>query len=249
MSARRKGPKTNSTRFFRFLTALAALALAALFFLGAPFFYISDIGVFGNEKFSAEEIKHIAGAAGGSVNLFSFRTDKARGALLEDPYIKSADFKKTFPNRLEITIAERAEKCYVECKNPTVFLAIDETGMVLGKEDYISAKLPLIVGLSLDGFFIGEPLKTENDGDFNDVVLLNRVFEKYGISNILKIDLSDRENLHIFIGFVDVIFGSMDNYDYKVKMLREIMAKLPEDSAGFLDISDPERDAVFKRLK
>jgi len=247
--SKKAGKKNKGKIFFGLLIAVSALALILLFLLNASFFLIQDAAISGNDIVSDEDIKSRIGLSDGNdVNIFSFSQKKALSKLFENAYIKTAQIKKNFPNGLEITITERAGKCYVEYENMGMFLLIDETGMVLDVKTYMNEKLPVISGLSFDTFVVGKYLDTDDRDSFSNAILVYRIFEKYGV-DLTKLDISDKNNIRIYVGGVDVSFGSTDDADEKVRTLKAILEKLTPGIKGFLDISDVSRDPVFRYLR
>jgi cell division protein FtsQ len=231
------------------LLIVAGLALAAVIFFFSPLFYITDVKISGNESVSSDEILERTGYKPGA-NLVLFNTGDARRRVLENLYIDTVQFTKTFPNQLTVIVRERHLSGYVKYMQDK-YLYIDENGRVLDINSVITEKLPLVTGLKFDKVHIGELLEVENTDAFKTVVWYARLLNKYEITNrISSIDVSDESNvkLHLYNIEINIGAGGDKDADEKIRTVREITENLPniESIAGELDLRVIRTQYVLK---
>lgn len=248
-SVRKTKAKPKKKSRFKFFFTLTIIIFGIVLLLLSPIFDVGKIDILGNSKVSVATIKQVAGLDT-TVNIFSVNSSKVIAKLEEIPYIKSAYISKTYPNSLSIEIAERKVCGYINYKEMDIYILIDEEGMVLETKTYVEQKLPIIVGLTFEGFSVGEILKTENQNSFESVVILSKLFEKYGLEDVGKMDVSDIEDIHLYIDNIDILFGGMTEVDKKLQDLRGILDsdKIPKGARSILDMHDTSK-YVFKFLR
>ena len=231
----------------RIFTVLGVLAALGLFFLAAPFFNVQNLNISGANRVTREQIK-LAGIDTGG-NFFLLSTGKAKRLLSEIPYVKSVNLTKTFPDSVNLEIRERIPRAYIEYENMGLYLMVDEDGYVLDVHNSLYEKLPMISGIEFDKLVKGEPLETKDNKVFSCMVDMSRLFVKYQIQDIASIDMSDIEDIHIYIREVDVSFGSVDNGEEKVRTMKAVLAELPAEIVGYLDVASSDKQAVFSHRK
>ncbi len=223
-------------RFLSFIgwaVVTAAVVFAALCFF--PYFNIADVKVNGIESLSEEQVTAICGLDR-THNLFAFNTLKAAAALKQNNYVKDAGFEKQFPNTLVINVDEYKVRGYIPYMN--AYLYIDDDGRVLDSRPDMAKQLPVVTGLKFDSFTIGEVLKTDNPRTYAAVKEMSGYFGNYDmLENVIKVDVSDTENIHLYVDKVDVKFGGFDNANEKIMTLNEILKQIDTSVAGVLDLT------------
>ena len=132
------------------------------------------------------------------------------------------------------------------------YLYIDMNGKVLSVTASANDSLPVIEGLKFKQFVVGDYLKTDNNDAFNTVTRLVKLIKKYELGDrfINKIDVAKLDDIHLYTNNVYVAFGSINEADEKIRILKEIIANLhvAEDVKGQLDISVIGRQYIFTVL-
>jgi len=233
----------------KFLVILMSIAVIAAAFSAMPLFNLSQINFKGGERYSKEEILKYSKITEG-MNVFRINAKKISKTLQEDAYIKSADIKIQYPDKVNITIKERKARGYVPYIG--TYLYIDEEGMVLESSSSYKERLPIVEGLKFDKFKVGQVLEIDNKEAFDIVLKTSNILIKYSdmyeIEDILKIDVSDIKNIHIYMRNVDVQLGNSNDYDEKIRTMLTIMQKIPEQDKGVLDIRDINKSWIFEYL-
>ena len=126
---------------------------------------------------------------------------------------------------------------------------IDESGMVVDIKSSYTEPLPIIYGLNFDSFTIGKKLKTDNDEAFSIVMeITNAIKDKEDLKQILKIDISNLEDIHLYMENLDIILGNREGLNIKINTLNEIVKNFKPEEKGFLYIDDINKPPIFKYM-
>ena len=124
---------------FGILVAVLILIIVTAGVLMAPGFKVSEVYCEGNSLVQSEEIFANAQISGGK-NIFLIGLGKAERNVEKLPMIKEANIKRVFPNKICITVEERAPIAYI--KAGTECVAIDNETIIIKKvESEQSAEL------------------------------------------------------------------------------------------------------------
>lgn len=160
------------------MTFLLILVLFAGYrFLRSSFFTLTDIEVSGNKYYTPAQVEQISGIQPGW-NIFSYKRDEAKAALLADPYIKLADISLELPSTMRIDITEREE--YACIPYGEQYILIDREGTVLRIADS-EPVLPLLEGMTIIDMAPGTPLSTEETYLLSDTLELLSIVEEHDI--------------------------------------------------------------------
>jgi len=227
--------------------AIAAIVIVFVLIMASPVMYIQEILVSGNEKFSSKEILDMAGYED-NLNIFAFSAAKAQEELYKNTYIKHADIKKDYMQRiLNINIVERNLSGYIKFDDGT-YLYIDKEGMVLECRTSFTERRPVIEGLRFTEFTLGDYLDLNNKEAFDTLVNLSHLFEKFEIEHdIIRVDLSRSDEIHFYFGNIDIQMGSKADLDLKVRTVKAILPELEEYKGigGLLYMQNP-LEPMFK---
>lgn len=233
--------KKIAIKLFAVTVILSAIAVVLLV---CPLFNIETVNISNNNYVTKQYILETLNLDKNVKNLFAFNTIEGKKKLLENSYIKNVSFQRKLPDILNIIITERKIRGYVPYMNSYLF--IDDEGRIIDVKSSIEEKLPIVVGLSFKSFEVGKILQADNSEAFNVVVEFTKLMTKYElIDDVVRIDVSNTDSIHLYINDIDVIFGNFDDYNWKISALNEILKKLPENSKGFLDISESDETPIF----
>ena len=229
--------------------AFSVILFISILFMLSPIFHFTDITVSGNGQIEKEEILSRAGLDR-SVNFFLFGSARARKYIKENPYIDLVNFRRTFPNTLEITVRERFLSGYIEYLEG-MFLYIDENGRVLEVRSYMKKKLPIITGLRFSHVHVGQLLEVDNPDAFGTVVTFAQLLNRHELTGVIsQIDVSDPSNTRLRLYNIEVYLGDTNHANEKILTLREIVDVWPvvRDVPGFLDLREPSQEYIFRIL-
>ncbi len=236
---------------FRSVLIILAAFFVVVLLLASPLFSVSKIEVTGNIRISDDEILKIMGISP-HMNIIFWDSFGAKKKLKQNTYIQSTQVETNYLSKeLHIKVVERILSGYVEYIEGS-YIYIDENGRVLETKTYFTEKLPVVVGLEFSKFSIGEILEVRNKASFDMVVNLARLLNKYEMgSDVVKVDVTNITDLHMFVGRIDVELGEIEHADEKVRIVKEIIENhLPDkDMEGFLNVKDIDKPARFRPLQ
>ena len=212
---------------------IVALFGSTVFLL--PMFDISTIEINGLTNVTEEEIRAALPGSEGS-NIMLFNTIKAERELSKNHYIEHISVRRALPSTVVVNVQEYKLRAYVPYMGN--YLYITDNGRVIDVQSSFTKQLPVLVGLKFDHFSIGEILDVDNPEAFDAMVELSKLFEKYSIlSDIVKVDVSDVSDIHLYVGKIDTQFGSFDNANRKILTLIEVLKQLDTSVAGKLNLT------------
>ena len=101
------------------------------------------------------------------------------------------------------------------------YLYINDYGRILDTQKTFKKQLPVVEGLKFNQFTLGEVLQVDNPSAFDTVVQLSKLFEKDQLLNtIVRVDVSDENDIHFYVGKIDVEFGSFDDANKKIAYIK-----------------------------
>lgn len=132
-------------------------------------------------------------------NIFLLSNSKVEENIKENSYIKSANVKKEFPDKIKINIEERGTEYILQLANNFVY--INRQGIVLEISNE-KLSVPLIEGLSSNLVNIkqNETLDSEDIEKLKTISKIMEVAEANDISKLItKIDAKDSQNYVLFL--------------------------------------------------
>lgn len=228
-------------------TVSAILVFLILIIMICPVFYINDVVVTGIENLKEEQIISTVGLNNKTTNIFAFNSIKAKETLKQNPYIEDVKIIKNLPESIAFEITERKIRGYIPYMSS--YLYINDDGRVIDVQTSYVKQLPVVIGLNFSKFTLGEILEVDNKEAFDVVVQLSKLMTKYEIlEDVIKVDVSKPEDLHLYVNNIDVLFGTFEDLNWKMSTLNEIIKKIPEEDKGFLDISNSNKTPRFTYL-
>lgn len=223
---------------------IALLILLVLLFLNSFAFSIREVVVTGNEVVSAEEIQEELGLTEG-MNMFHFLIGSAFQKMDLNPRIETVDIYVHWPNSLEIQVKERTVVGYVAYMG--IYLCLDETGYVVDSTHYLDEDMPVITGVNVQSFTLGEPLNTESVSLSQTIMDVCGALQKYGIaSTVVRVDLTQTSDIRLYTERLDVRCGGEEDLDSKIQALARILEETP-DAEGILHLEDLEGQVYLEK--
>ncbi|MDO4300506.1 MAG: FtsQ-type POTRA domain-containing protein [Clostridia bacterium] len=216
-----------------FCCLLIMAVMITLFMM--PFFNIKNIRVTGNEALTQDQIKGYLTFAEGD-NIFLFNKNKCKDTILSNHYVESVSINRILPSTVEITMSEYKLRGYVPYSGSYLF--IDGEGRVLDVQKQITKALPVVEGLKFNNVTVGEILQVDNPSTFETMVHLSKLFEKYELlSDVIRVDMTDVTDIHLYTGNVDIKFGSFDDANRKLLMLIEVLKTFDTSVPGTINLT------------
>ena len=224
---------------------LAIIGLVCIVFLFLPIWRVAEINVIGTQYYTKEEILK-EGDVALNMHLLSFSKKAVTQRIEELPFVDKVEINYAFPNHLTINVVENQLLGYIPFHDS--FLCIDQNGKVLEQSKSKRFELPLIEGMQFEYFSIGEKIDLENE---EKVAVVKEMVTNLSEYDFLKeidiIDVSNLEEIHLYVGKLNVIIGNIRDFDEKIKWLIQVNNNY---SMGILDLSYiQDGQAVLKPLE
>lgn len=220
--------------FFVIFVGIVALALWLTFFT-LPVFNIKTIDINGNENLSKEQIESMLNTNVGN-NIFAFNKTKALKNIMSNNYVEDVSIHRKLPSTITVDIKEYKLRAYVPYMGS--YLYINDYGRILDTQKTFKKQLPVVEGLKFSQFTLGEVLQVDNPSAFDTVVQLSKLFEKDQLLNVIvRVDVSDENDIHFYVGKIDVEFGSFEDANKKLLTLNEVLKQLDTSYVGVLNLT------------
>lgn len=245
---RRRNPRTRTRRFhggnyiLYYLLAAVIVIVVLIILSNTVLFKCSRIDVVGNARYKPEEIISVCGISEGD-NLLRIDTKEAERKIAAAlVYIDSAEVKKSFPTRVEISVTE-AEKWYC-VEQSGITAAISRGGKVV---EYCSPEdFPVVHGFDAEDLKTGAWLKSKMDGKTGIPAILMNAAEKAGLNNITTIDITDKFSIKMVIdGRITLELGSSSEAESKLIIAKSIIdSDISETDNVTLLLNNPDKVAL-----
>jgi cell division protein FtsQ len=224
---------------------LGALILCIIALL-LPVWTITHLNVEGNVYYSKEDILKVAKVSEG-MHLLELLPSKIKTRLKQLPYLKDVDHNYVFPGTFVISIKEAVPLGYVPFSG--TYLVFDGDGQVLMQQSSTKGEfvLPVVEGLRFNRFTVGEKIVFENEDHFIIALEMIQSLSKYDyLEKVQVVDVANIEEIHLYVDRLDVIIGSMKDFEKKMEYLMEIHK---EYTSGILDLSQVQKgEAILRPL-
>lgn len=232
------------------LLFIMLISMALVVALGAEYFQIQDIEVYGNETISDEEIVKLSGVEEQD-NIFKLDKALVKKRLESNPYIQVESIGRKYPNKLYINIDERRGGATISYLAST--LVIDTEGVVLEIENRDQVPdYPIVTGLHVKSFAKGEQIVPGDNYQFRALLRVLHGVYTQGVDSIVReIHMEDPNDIYILShGNIRIKLGQATNVDSKLKWLKtdEFHGLEPDAlSEWVFDISVPGK-AIFSPI-
>ena len=185
-------------RIIKWTMLIAIIAGGITFAMVSPIFNIQEIQVLDNKEISSDTIISLSGLSKGQ-NIFRFLTNKIEEQIKQEPYIKEAEVKRSFPNKIEITVQERERAFSAEFLNGYAY--IDNQGYILQISND-SLGLPILQGISTpeDKIVAGNRLEEGDLQKLETAIQIMNICKSNNLdSKVTSIDITDRNDYSIYM--------------------------------------------------
>lgn len=253
ITKKRARKKRRSKRFYALLvtgvTLLAATAAVLIycFAVGSP---ISEIVVDGESIYSAKEIAASCGVVVGD-NIFTVGKQRVSEAVCKAlPYIGSVEVKRSYPDKLSLTVTPTADKYLIKTKSGA-YICLDEKGKVLS----LKKKKVKSGAFRLEGF---EGQKVEpgtqyapceaDERRFEIGKRIAAAFEGSTLKNVNVIDLSDIDAIvAVYDSRYNIFIGNAENLENKIALAASTLRKnAVKNGKGYVDVRFSSMAAFYE---
>jgi cell division protein FtsQ len=202
---------------------------------------VETVVVNGNHMLSDEEVMAIVGPRLYGKSLLKYSFDDVGEALRQLPFVENVEIKRDFPHSVNVEIWEyRPVTCYSGADGNKYFLSDDSRVLTTAEEP--DTTLPVLQTGDSCTAAIGEHMECDDVATGIEFIIsvplnLNQEFSEVNVESGI-IDAST-------ISGIEVHFGTMDDYDYKFEVLRQLIARSMETGEQVvIDVSVPDRPVI-----
>ncbi|HLR21025.1 MAG TPA: FtsQ-type POTRA domain-containing protein [Tissierellaceae bacterium] len=205
--------------------SITILSLISFIIIRSDVFKIRNIEVRGNIKLEEEDIIEHSTVNIGE-NIFRLRMKDIEERLEKLSYIKEIKVRRSLPATIIIDIVEKEEKALI--KTISTYQIIDVDGYVLNQVDTSDGDLPVILGLNIYDVGINDNLFETISDEY--VIDLFKEGDKLNLLEEIEfIDVESRNDVKILLkNGIDITFGNLDNVEYRLRLLNEILKDIKE---------------------
>ncbi len=208
-------------------------------------FEAKTIEFVGSTHYSDEELKkHIFGSS--YVNVLYFKMFGKKDTKI--PFIQKYDVETDWPDKMYVTIYEKAIVGYVKYMGCNMYF--DKDGIVVESSTDVYENVPEIDGLKFDSIVINNKLDVGNSEIYNTILDLTQSFDKYDI-DVDKVYFDSSYNITLYMGNVKVSLGSSKDFTDRLFELKQLSARFGtlKGTLYLDDYNGDESSIIFKREK
>ncbi|MDD7305717.1 MAG: FtsQ-type POTRA domain-containing protein [Peptoniphilaceae bacterium] len=215
-SKKNKGIFTIPLFIFLLVISLIIIAYNAY---NHTYFKVSQVFVKGNVMTSDEEILKLIGNPVGK-SIFTYDNDRAEEILKQEDNIKNAKVIKEYPDIIQIKIEEIYPYMYTAYEGKTYI--ISNTGEVLNNPKTNKELVKLKAKITSPK--VGHSFTEDKDL----LKFLKKLQTYYYANQIEELNLEKKDDIGIIIKGIHVIFGDINDADYKLKLLDSVLKDIDQ---------------------
>ncbi|MDE7432789.1 MAG: cell division protein FtsQ/DivIB [Lachnospiraceae bacterium] len=186
----------------------------------------------GNEKYTNDEMINFIFKSDWDKNPFMLYYRTKYGNQKRIPFVDAYEVEIISLNNVKITVYEKKIIGYVYYMGTNMYF--DKDGTVVESSGEVLEGVPLVTGLNFDKIVLYEELPVGNDEVFNLILDTTQTLQKYNIG-VDKIYISEGKEVTLYIGEIEVLLGSDEDMNDKIRSLNDMLPNLAGLS-GTLDL-------------
>ena len=228
----------------KYMYGIGLVVLLAITLFILPIWQVRAMDIDETQYYSEEDILKSMTFKNG-MHILRLKKSQIKEELEKLPYIKEASIHYSFPNNIRIQLTESRAMGYVKFLD--TYLCIDEDGYVVEETNQKRLPLPEIEGLKFNQFVIGQKLEVEDSEQLPLVKEMILTLNKYDFTqNVDSIQVTNIQQIHLYVNKLNVIIGNIREFDKKVKYLIEVHKQY---AMGILDLSlIDHKQAILKPM-
>ncbi len=227
----------NYALYYIFAGTVAVIVFAIL--AKTVLFDCSSIVVEGNARYTAEEIIQKSGIKTGT-SLLDINTEAATNGIVGSlAYIDSAQVRKSYPTKIEITVQE-AERWFIVQDGSHSYI-VSRMGKII--DEAADSSLPVVFGYEAKDAAVGAMLLSDEDGKTKLPELIMSAAEAAKLEGITSIDISDRFEIVVLVeDRVTLNLGLSAQLENKLHIARELIrSEIAATEYVTVNLTNPEK--------
>lgn len=229
---KRQAQKRMLKRFFTFFVIIALAVVTVLSF--TVFFPIKNITTKGSSYYTNSEIIDATKIEVGDNLLSVSQKNTLKKIRKKLPFVQEIDFERILPDSLHIKVTDAVEyNCY---KVGEKYYSVGADGFVLKVYAQKPENLTVITCEKVK-CSVGSLIVIEDKNSSEVIPQIIKCLHSYNMV-IDELDVTDRININAKInGKFTVVFGTVADIEPKIKHLNSMIANIPENKHGKIDLS------------
>jgi len=219
---------------------LLAVALICIC-LFTPLFNIKNVEITGNSIISSEQITQAA-AIPPENNIFRINKRAITKSILSIPEIEQVKIRRLLPSKVRISVIETPPVMYFPYM--TGYVATNKGGRAIALLDDVSeSDLIKMAGLEIKKVEICEKISVQDTVKFDIIVeTISKLNEKGFLGDIRACHFENLTDVHLYLkDGTKVIFGKIEELDYKLSVLENILPRVHRSEGVYIDLTTPAR--------
>lgn len=231
------------TRFFIFFTIIFLILFAIRH---SSLFKVKDINISGIEKVKREEVLRKA-KLGPADKFYNISKKDRINSIKSIPYVKDVKLTFNLGGKVNINIVERKPYYQIQKKD---YNLIDSDFRIIDTTKDKNSNLMDIYGLDIENLKVGDYILRDKDSQ-EKVMLLEKLRDsKFNLEgNIKSVSLLDSISTFVTVDGIKVEFGSYNNIDYKLNMLKLILEDIKNTgkNVSLIEMEKSENPIVVEK--
>lgn len=240
----KQGDKKRNISIIIIASIVAVIIIVSIF--AFYFFKIESYEITGNKNYTEEEIQNIIFEKAYEKNAIGVYINNIFGKKKTIPFVETYDVDVIWPNRVKVTIYEKAITAYIEYMGVNMFF--DKDGIIVESSTKLPEGIPLVCGLQFDSMQLYSKLAVKDDKVFNTILSITQFLDKYSV-DVDKIQFDKNYNIILYKGDIKILLGDGSNIGERIYRLSLVMNKF-EGLKGTLyldDFDENNGDILFKK--
>lgn len=222
---------------------VAGVVLLILLLLNSSLFSVRSVVVEGNARVSREEIMEDLDLELGT-NLFRYMISHWNDDPRVDPRLSSVDIYVQWPSSVRIVVSESLTIGYVYFQG--TYLCIDRNGYVATSTYTLDEDLPIIQGIEVGSFSLGESLDTQDTERYEAVVTIGTILQKHDLSTtVSEINIRSLDDIILYTDKLEIHCGTIEDIEQKISVIRSVLDN-PNVPSGVMHIESLDQQVYIE---
>ena len=216
----KQGDKKRNISIIIIASIVALIIIVSIF--AFYFFKIESYEITGNKNYTEEEIQNIIFEKAYEKNAIGVYINNIFGKKKTIPFVETYDVDVIWPNRVKVTIYEKAITAYIEYMGVNMFF--DKDGIIVESSTKLPEGIPLVCGLQFDSMQLYSKPAVKDDKVFNTILSITQFLDKNSV-DVDKIQFDKNYNIILYKGYIKILLGDGSNIGERIYRLSIVMNK------------------------
>ena len=230
------------------IAVMAGIVIAVVLSM-VIFFRVQDVKVYGNSKYSAQQVVDACGVAKGDNLLTMSRGEVAGNVLAALPYVNTVQVTRQLPDTLVITVTEY-ETTFAMTDESGVYYLVTAGGKVAEKVNEKDARQHVVIqGATLQSPQVGQAASI--GGGLTETVkaVMTELDAAELTEQITSVTVGSASKITAYYeDRFEVHLGSSERLAYKLEFLKTVIAQQKDYATGSIDLTLSDGDQAHVRL-